>query len=122
MQFPLEITKKHKKFDIVFVSPLERALRTASEVIKQHKINSDKVIVLPELSEVLSKICDFTSDFSEKKKKYPKFDFRKVDELNLKGCWQDQFVDEGYQGVITRDAEDGNRYLTILKEIFPTPL
>ena len=64
--------------DLVFVSPLERALRTAHIFLNEHKIQPNKVIVLPQLTEVLSKICDFSGGVAEKKIKYPKFDFTRL--------------------------------------------
>lgn len=34
-----------------------------------------RFIVLPELTEILSKICDISSSIEEKKKEFPKMDF-----------------------------------------------
>lgn len=33
------------------------------------------VIVLPELTEVLSKMCDFSTTITEKSQRYPNYDF-----------------------------------------------
>ena len=43
----------------MFVSPMNRALETAKVMLGSNKVKGRKVIVMPELSEVLSKICDF---------------------------------------------------------------
>lgn len=47
-------------YDCVFVSPLNRALETADRMINTHGLKVKSVIVLPILTEVLSKICDFS--------------------------------------------------------------
>lgn len=58
---------------MVFVSPLERALITADIIFKSRK--SVQVIVIPELTEVVSKVCDIASSISDKQKRYPYMDF-----------------------------------------------
>lgn len=46
-------------FDCVYVSPLNRTLQTAKLLIDHDKIRYRKIVVVPELTEVVSKICDF---------------------------------------------------------------
>ena len=48
---------------------------TADNVIKSFNITYNKIIVLPHLTEVLSKICDFGVSIEDKVKRYPYFDF-----------------------------------------------
>lgn len=55
------------KIDVVFVSPLNRTLETATLILKHHQVEPRRVIVLPELTEVLSKICDFGGDVRQKR-------------------------------------------------------
>lgn len=82
------------KFDIIFVSPLERCLKSAERLIAKHKIGYQKVLVLPGLTEVVSKICDFSHSIEHKKQKYEKFDFSLMEtEESLNSYWQDMFVD-----------------------------
>lgn len=64
-----------RNVDIIFVSPLNRTLQTADLIIKANKLKVKKVIVLPEITEVLSKICDFSGSLKEKRVKYSHFDF-----------------------------------------------
>lgn len=47
-------------YDAVFVSPLNRALATVDKIIELHHTKVGAVLVLPILTEVLSKICDFS--------------------------------------------------------------
>ena len=84
------------KFDLIFVSPLERALNTLKRTMKHHKLSAKRVIVIPELTEVVSKMCDFTSNLEDKKNKYPKFDFTLMEKLEqeMGGSWQDKYIDE----------------------------
>jgi broad specificity phosphatase PhoE len=65
--------------DILFVSPLTRALETAELLIKTNRLEVKYVIVLPELTEVLSKICDFSSPIEEKRRRFRTFDFSEMD-------------------------------------------
>ena len=66
-------------------------------LIKSKKVVAKKVIVLPDLSEVLSKICDFSRGLEDKRTKYPSYDFSRVKE-----SWQDSFVDEEYRKKIQK--------------------
>jgi broad specificity phosphatase PhoE len=61
------------------VSPLTRTLETARLIIKNNNLNVKHLLVLPELSEVLSKICDFSSSIDQKRKKYTGFNFSEID-------------------------------------------
>ncbi len=58
---PSSYVQHNRKVDILFVSPLTRALETAELLIKTNRLEVKRVIVLPELTEVLSKICDLSS-------------------------------------------------------------
>lgn len=52
---------KDIEFEAVFVSPLGRALQTADLMFKNHpKRNEIKFIVMPELTEILSKVQDIS--------------------------------------------------------------
>lgn len=57
--------------DAIFVSPLQRALYSVQHMMKVHKISCKKVIVLANLTEVVSKICDLSHPISDKIKKFP---------------------------------------------------
>ena len=57
---PLAYVQHNRKVDLLFVSPLTRALETAELLIKTNRLEVKHVIVLPELTEVLSKICDLS--------------------------------------------------------------
>ena len=57
-------------------------------MLKIHKLKCWTVIVLPGLSEVLSKVCDFSLGIKEKKEKYPNFDFTYMMGENSER-WQD---------------------------------
>jgi broad specificity phosphatase PhoE len=70
-----------RNLDLIFVSPLNRTLQTADIIIKANKLRVRKVVVLPELTEVLSKICDFSGSLKEKRAKYSHFDFCEMDRL-----------------------------------------
>lgn len=69
-------SKGYHLVDVIFVSPLSRALYTTAQIIQIHKIQCPKIIVLPDLTEVLSKICDFSGDIYGKITKYSSFDFQ----------------------------------------------
>ena len=84
------------------------------------------VVVLPELSEVLSKICDFSGPLKEKRERYKNFNFTEMERFfksstvrNDEMSWQDAFVDEYYCEDILKKESDGHRYLEILKKISP---
>ena len=87
--------------DILFVSPLTRALETAELLIKTNRLDVKRVIVLPELTEVLSKICDFSSPIEDKTRRFRTFDFSEMErfllekrgQLTSEGEWQDAQVD-----------------------------
>ena len=66
---------KNREVDIVFVSPMNRALETADIMLNANKVKVRRVIVIPELSEVLSKICDFGGGLKDKREKYKYYDF-----------------------------------------------
>jgi broad specificity phosphatase PhoE len=76
---PLSYLQTNRKVDILFVSPLTRALETAELLIKTNRLEVKYVIVLPELTEVLSKICDFSSPIEEKRRRFRTFDFSEMD-------------------------------------------
>ena len=57
-------------------------MRTLDRCMMKHKIKAKKVIVLPGLTEVLSKICDFGTSIEQKKTKYENFDFSYIKEKN----------------------------------------
>lgn len=67
--------------DIIFVSPMTRTLETASILIKANSLHPKNIIVLPELTEVLSKICDFSKKIEDKEFRFTKFDFREMHRL-----------------------------------------
>lgn len=47
VKFPQELLKTGTiRFDIIFVSPLERCLKTLDQSLMKHKIKTKKVIVL----------------------------------------------------------------------------
>jgi hypothetical protein len=75
---PSAYVQHNRKVDILFVSPLTRALETAELLIKANKLEVKHVIVLPELTEVLSKICDLSSPIEEKKRRFRTFDFSEM--------------------------------------------
>jgi hypothetical protein len=60
----------------MFVSPLNRTLQTAELIIKSQHLKIKKIIIIPELTEVLSKICDFSGNIADKIAKYKNFDFQ----------------------------------------------
>jgi hypothetical protein len=62
---------------------------TTDYLIKSHPIQYRKVIVLPILTEVFSKICDISSPLEEKMQKYPNFDFSELNKIDKKYRWQD---------------------------------
>jgi len=76
---PSSYIQTNRKVDILFVSPLTRALETAELLIKTNRLEVKYVIVLPELTEVLSKICDFSSPIEEKRRRFRTFDFSEMD-------------------------------------------
>lgn len=49
-----------------FVSPMLRTLQTTKSILDIVGINF-QVVVLPQLTEILSKICDFSSGIKNKK-------------------------------------------------------
>lgn len=55
-----------------------RALQTTQMILETLNKNYE-VKVLPQLSEVLSKICDFSSGVNNKKEEFHTFDFRHLD-------------------------------------------
>ena len=57
-------------FDCVYISPLNRVLQTAKLLMDHGKIRCKKIVVVPELTEVVSKICDFGGSMAEKVQKY----------------------------------------------------
>lgn len=79
------------------------------------------MIVLPNLTEVLSKMCDFSSSIQGKMLKYPKFNFKYFDFPDLE-CWQDTLVDADTSHLISQEEKNGHRYLSLLKSKFPSPL
>ena len=54
---------------------MNRTLETAEIMITANNLKVKKVIILPELSEVLSKICDFGGCLVQKREKYKSYDF-----------------------------------------------
>lgn len=111
------------KFDIIFVSPLERCLKSAERLIAKHKIGYGKVLVWPGLTEVVSKICDFSHSIEHKKQKYEQFDFSLMEtEDGSNGHWQDILVDPDLREQIDKSKPCGSRYLQLLENIFPQPL
>jgi broad specificity phosphatase PhoE len=75
IQLPSSYIRQNHKVDIIFVSPLTRALETAELLVKANRLEVKKVLVLPELTEVLSKICDLGSPIDQKRHKFKSFDF-----------------------------------------------
>lgn len=76
MKFPDQMLSQGQlTIDVIFVSPLSRALCTATHMLKIHKLSFTRIIVLPDLTEVLSKICDFSGDIEHKIANFPLFDF-----------------------------------------------
>jgi len=98
---PSSYIQTNRKVDILFVSPLTRALETAELLIKTNRLDVKRVIVLPELTEVLSKICDFSSPIEDKTRRFRTFDFSEMErfllekrgQLTSEGEWQDAQVD-----------------------------
>ena len=63
-------------FDCIYISPLNRVLQTTKLLIQHDKLKYRKIIVVPELTEVVSKICDFGDRVQDKVTKYGSyFDF-----------------------------------------------
>ena len=65
-----------------------------------NKVKARRVIVIPELSEVLSKICDFGDCLKSKRERYKYYDFGEMGRFlkQHKGIkdekhWQDSLVD-----------------------------
>lgn len=127
---PSAYVQHNRKVDILFVSPLTRALETAELLIKTNRLEVKHVIVLPELTEVLSKICDLSSPIEEKRRRFKSFDFSEMDrflqekrgQLRSEEEWQDAQVDPDYREDILRKESYGLRYMGILRKIFPVPL
>lgn len=111
----------NRELDIIFVSPLNRTLQTADLLIKSNKLSVKKIIVLPELTEVLSKICDFSEEMGSKKHKYQHFDFSQMKRfiqqsgfIQDEDSWQDALVDQEHFHKIAAKDKNAYRYLMIL--------
>ena len=94
---------------------------TVENLLKVQGLHCFSVIVIPGLSEVLSKVCDFSYGIEEKMKKYPHFDFSYMMGEKVER-WQDDFVDDYLKQMIKKESKNGNRYMPILESIFPKPL
>ena len=94
---------------MVFVSPLFRTLQTAEGLIKQssHSLMKlcgrdakIKALVLPELTEIVSKVCDFSDSIEGKITRFQSFDFThflrwEAEQRGNNGkrsFWQDSFI------------------------------
>ena len=60
---------------------MTRTLETASILIKANSLKPKNIIVIPELTEVLSKICDFSNKIEEKEFRFKNFDFGEMHRL-----------------------------------------
>lgn len=67
--------KKHvsNQIQVVFVSPLERALQTANLIFSDRK--DIKIIVRPNLTEIFKRIVGISKSIADKKQRYPNMDF-----------------------------------------------
>lgn len=75
---PSAYTQHSRRVDLLFVSPLTRALETAELLIRANRLDVKHIIVLPELTEVLSKICDLATPLEEKRRRFKGFDFSEM--------------------------------------------
>ena len=87
---------------------MNRTLETAEIMMTSNKLKVKKVIVLPELSEVLSKICDLGSCLVQKREKYRSYDFGEMKrflkenrQIKDEKHWQDVLVDHQHREFIS---------------------
>ena len=99
--------------DVVFVSPLKRALQTAYYCFKDHpKFKDIQFIILPDLKEHLSCTCDIPGPIEplilEFSKLFPKFDSSLLQEFeNNKNLWfLSTLADEDKQRILRNIKEN----------------
>lgn len=120
----METSKNCRDIDCIFVSPLQRALLTTTKILKDHSLHPKRVIVLGSLTEVLSKICDMMGPPESAYSRYPNFDFSffKEEITGREESWQDELVSKHLRPEIDQTKKYGERYLDLLKKVFPEPL
>lgn len=82
------------KIEVVFVSPLERALQTAQIIFGEQQV---RFLVVPALAEIFSKVCDISHSIDEKRQRYPHMDFSLLEgrEKHWQSFFLSQSVKEG---------------------------
>lgn len=87
----LSLRLQNKPYDIVFVSPLVRALQTATLIFKNNRGNP-KFIALPALSEWLSCSGELARNYHLTKRTFNHVDFRAIDALQRPELWYLSFL------------------------------
>lgn len=75
-----------RKIDVVFVSPLRRALQTAKLIFGDHPSNP-KFLVEPCIKEILSSTCDLAESFYKVSQEFPEFDWSEMKKYEYPELW-----------------------------------
>lgn len=95
---------KNKPYDIVFVSPLVRALQSATLIFKENP-GKPKFIAIPTLSEWFSCSGELGRDYFKMKRAFKHVDFSTIDKLKRPEFWYLNFVrDEEWINSVLEEA------------------
>jgi Histidine phosphatase superfamily (branch 1) len=100
-----EAAKKVEELDIdlVLVSPMRRALRTASLIFENHP-KKPKLLALPMIREIFASSCDIPKEFSKVKEEFPHVDFTLIEALPNPRLW---FLDTIQDENIKKEIGEG---------------
>lgn len=99
-----EASTKAKELDIelVLVSPMRRALRTATLIFENHP-SKPKLLALPMIREIFASSCDIPREFAKIKEEFPHVDFSLIEALPNPRLW---FLDTVQEDDIRKAISD----------------